>query len=67
MSRISSTFTDKRRLEGCYCSAPYLFPIVGDRGQDSTQILHTDGYVQQVTGIEEVVIMSKQGHDRVPT
>lgn len=45
----------------------YLFPIVGDRGQDSTQILHTDGYVQQVTGIEEVVVMSKKGHDRVPT
>ena len=46
--------------------APHLFAVVGDGGQDGAQGLDAHGDVQQVTGEEEVVVVTQQGHDQVP-
>lgn len=40
---------------------------MGDRGQDGAQSFDPHGDIQQVAGEEEVVVMSQQGHNRVPT
>jgi len=55
----------KPAIRESFCS--YLFAVVCDWGQDSAKSLDTHGDIQQVTGEEEVVVMSKQRHHRVPT
>lgn len=44
----------------------YLFAIVSDWGQDGPEGLEAHGDVQQVSGEEEVVKVSKNGHGGVP-
>lgn len=47
-------------------TAVYLFPIVGNRGQDGSQGLEAHGNVQEVGCKEEVVVVSQDGHGHVP-
>lgn len=44
----------------------HLFAIVGDRGQDGAQRFDAHGDVQQMSGEEEVVVMSKNRHQQIP-
>lgn len=38
---------------------PCLFAVVSDGRQDGAQCLHAHGNVQQVAGVEEVVVMAQ--------
>lgn len=44
----------------------YLLAIVSDRWQDGAKGLESHGDVQQVSSKEEVVEVSKNGHDCIP-
>lgn len=57
--------SETRCFQRLCCS--HLFAVVRDGGQDGAQRFDPHGDVQQVAGEEEVVVMSQQGHNRVPT
>ncbi len=44
----------------------YLFAIVSYRGQDGAQGFDAHSDVQQMTGVEKVVVVTKQWHDHIP-
>lgn len=44
----------------------YLFAIVGHRREDGPQGLEAHGNVQQMSGKEEVIVMSQNRHGGVP-
>ena len=45
---------------------PDLFAVVRHRGQDGAQGLEAHGDVQQVSSKEEIVVVSQDGHGRIP-
>jgi len=43
----------------------HLFAVVSDGLQDDTEGSHSDGHVQQVSGEEEVVVVTQDGEDEI--
>lgn len=39
---------------------------MGYRGQNGAQGFNTHGDIQQMAGIEEIVVVAEQGHNRIP-
>lgn len=47
--------------------ATCLFSIVSDGGQDGPEGLEAHGDVQEMSGEEEVVIVTQDGHGHIPS
>jgi len=44
----------------------HLFSVVRDRLQDGAERLETDGHVEQVRGVEEIVEVAQQREHEIP-